>query len=136
MAKLKVMATGTFDLLHPGHIDFLKRAKREGDYFIVVIARDETVEQEKGKTPSWDQEKRKAEIEHLGIADKVVIGNPGDKLKIVEEEKPDIICLGYDQEYDEDKMKKVLAKRGVTVEIKRMKAYLPEKYKTTLLRKD
>ena len=132
----KVMATGVFDLLHPGHIDFLKQAKSEGDYLIVVIARDDTVEQEKGKTPSWDQEKRKSEIEHLGITDKVVIGNPGDKLKIVEEEKQDIICLGYDQEYDEDKMKEALTKRGVSVTIKRMNAYLPEKYKTTLLRKD
>jgi len=47
----KVMAAGTFDLLHPGHIDFLKQAKKEGDYLIIVIATDETSGHDKGKPP-------------------------------------------------------------------------------------
>jgi len=131
----KVMAAGTFDLLHPGHIDFLKQAKKEGDYLIIVVATDETSGHDKGKPPIWNQEKRKQGIENLNIADKVVIGNPGDKLKIVEQEKPDIICLGYDQEYNPAKMSEDLKKRGISVEIKRMKPFHPEKYKTSLLRK-
>ena len=130
----KVMATGTFDLLHPGHINYLQQAKSQGDVLIVVVARDETVQQEKGESPVWNQEKRKQELEKLNIADKVVIGNPGNKLKIVEEEKPDILCLGYDQEYDPEKLQDALAKMGVQLEIKRMKAFQPEKYKTTLLK--
>ena len=130
----KVMATGTFDLLHPGHINYLQQAKAEGEVLIVVVARDETVQQEKGESPVWNQEKRKQELEKLNIADKVVIGNPGNKLKIVEEEKPDILCLGYDQEYDPEKLQDAIARMGVQLEIKRMKAFQPEKYKTTLLK--
>lgn len=130
----KVMATGTFDFLHPGHVNYLEQAKKEGDYLVVVVAKNTTVEKEKGQPPVWSEEKRKQEIEKLNIADKVLIGNPDDKLKIVETEKPDIICLGYDQEYDPEKIKEELKKRGLKVEIKRMKPFHPEKYKTTLLR--
>ena len=130
----KVMATGTFDFLHPGHVNYLEQAKKEGDYLVVVVAKNTTVEKEKGQPPVWSEEKRKQEIEKLNIADKVLIGNPDDKLKIVETEKPDIICLGYDQDYDPEKIKAELEKRGLKVEIKRMKPFHPEKYKTTLLR--
>lgn len=130
----KVMATGTFDLLHKGHLNYLEQCKKQGDELIVVIATDKTVEKEKGELPHWNQEKRKQELEKTGLADTVSIGNEGDKLKIVEQESPDIICLGYDQEYNEEKIKTTLKERGITVEIKRMQSFHPEKYKTTILK--
>ena len=42
---------GTFDLVHAGHVSYLEQAKKYGDYLIVVVARDETVEEEKGTKP-------------------------------------------------------------------------------------
>jgi len=50
MKKLvKVLAFGTFDILHPGHEFYLKEAKKHGDILDVVVARDSTVEKIKGK---------------------------------------------------------------------------------------
>ena len=40
----KVMCSGTFDGLHPGHFNFFKQAKSKGDYLTVIVARDENVE--------------------------------------------------------------------------------------------
>ena len=54
---IKVMATGTFDLLHMGHIYFLKEAKKLGDKLIVIVARDSTVRKMKHE-PVTPQEMR------------------------------------------------------------------------------
>jgi len=129
----KVMCTGTFDILHPGHLNYFQQAKQQGDYLIVVVATDKSVEQEKGKLPRNTAEKRREEVEKVDIVDKAVVGNEGDKLLIVEQEKPDVIVLGYDQNMDEEKLKAALAQRGLTPKIIRANAYMPEKYKSSLI---
>jgi len=126
-----IMCFGTFDVLHPGHLDYFRQAKEYGDYLIVVIARDSSVEQEKGKPPRHTAEERRAEV--AKVVDKAIIGNEGNRLNIVEEVKPDVIVLGYDQKVDEEKIKEKLAKRGVHPKIVRAKAFQPEKYKSSLL---
>ena len=82
----------------------------------------------------FNEQERLARIALEPLVDKAVLGNEGDKLKIVEQEKPDIICLGYDQKADETKLKETLAQRGLTPKIIRARAYHPEKYKSSLLR--
>lgn len=99
----KVLAGGTFNMLHPGHIWFLKKAKSLGDFLIVVVANDKTVL--KKKTLLRPQGKRKKALEKLGIADNVVIGDERDFLKVVREERPGIIALGYDQKFESEKLK-------------------------------
>ena len=126
------MCTGTFDVLHQGHSDYFRQAKEYGDYLIVIIATDSSVEKEKGK-PKHTAEERRAKVAELDIVDEAIIGNEGDKLKIVEQEKPDVIVLGYDQRVDEEKIKDTLAEKGLTPKIIRAKPYYPEKYKSSLL---
>ncbi len=128
----KVMCTGTFDILHNGHLDYFRQAKQHGDYLIVVVARDSSVIKEKGK-PKHTEQERLAPVKKVKIVDKAILGNEGDKLKIVEQEKPDVICLGYDQKVDEEKLRETLAKRGLNPTIVRVKEYYPEKYKSSLL---
>lgn len=89
----KVLVGGCFNSIHPGHIYFLKKSKEIGDYLIVVIANDI----HNKKPYAVPQENRKASLEKMGIADKVVIGNEKDFSAVVRKEKPDIIALGYDQ---------------------------------------
>jgi len=127
----KVMCMGTFDILHPGHLDYFRQAKEHGDYLVVVVARDSSVIQEKGKPPLFGEPQRLGHVKEQSIVDKAVLGNEGDKLRIVEEEKPDVICLGYDQKVDEEKLKQELAKRGLKPKIVRAKAYFPEKFKSS-----
>jgi len=131
----KVMCFGTFDILHKGHDFYLREAKKLGDYLVVVVALDATVAEVKHRSPTNNQETRLKNLQELKIADKVILGNPGDKLKVVEDEKPDIICFGYDQKaFTENAMEK-LQQRGINVEVVRLKSHHPDKYKSSLLKK-
>ncbi len=131
----KVMCFGTFDILHKGHEYYLREAKKLGDYLVVVVALDNTVAAVKGGLPVHSQETRLKNLQQLGIADKVVLGSSADRLKRIDEEKPDFICLGYDQRTFTEDLGEKLRQRGLDVEIVRIPPYHPEKYKSSLLRK-
>ena len=131
----KVMAFGTFDLFHKGHENYLKQAKKQGDFLIVIVARDQNVELIKGVKPTHDENERVLRVEKSGIAEKVVLGSKKNKLWIIIEEKPEILCLGYDQEVDEKELKEKLLKDGLNCEIKRMKGYHCYKYKSSIIKK-
>lgn len=60
----KVMAFGTFDLFHPGHVFYLSEAERYGDDLIVVIARDNRVEKLKGRRPKDDEQTRQKNVNY------------------------------------------------------------------------
>ena len=94
----KILLAGTFDILHPGHLNLLRQAKELGDFLIVVIARDENVLKAKGRKPYFDEDQRRLNLEKLNLADKVVLGDTQDKFKVLREEKPRRIALGYDQQ--------------------------------------
>ncbi len=131
----KVMVTGTFDFVHKGHEYFLKAAKKHGDYLVVLIARDRTVKNVKGAKPMFDEKKRKEAVEKLGIANKVILGNVGDKYAGIEKENPAIICLGYDQRFFTDKLELELKKRKINAKIVRLRAFKPSTYKSSKLKK-
>jgi FAD synthetase len=119
---VKVMATGTFDLLHPGHIYYLKEAKKLGDTLAVVVATDATVRKLKHE-PVNPEEIRLNLIKELKIVDKAYLGHEDDMYEIVEEIKPDIIALGFDQIHDENKIKSELKKRKINAKIVRLSEF-------------
>ena len=126
----KVMVFGTFDILHPGHLHMLKEAKEHGDFLVVIIARDQTVSTLKGKKPQHDEVARVKNLEALNIADEVRLGSLGDKYKVIREEKPDIIALGYDQKFFTEQLTTVVGKETPVI---RLAAYMPEIYKSSKL---
>ncbi|MDD5178483.1 MAG: FAD synthase [Candidatus Nanoarchaeia archaeon] len=131
----KVLVFGTYDIFHPGHEFFLKKAKSYGDKLIVVIARDSTVNKLKGEKPKNSEKKRHSKIKLLSYVDKVYLGYKRDKYKIIEKIKPDIICLGYDQSSFNKNLKKILKERGLSPKIIKIKeSYKPHKYKSSILR--
>ena len=119
---VKVMATGTFDLLHLGHIYYLKEAKKLGDKLAVVVATDITVRRLKHE-PVNPEEIRLDLIKQLKIVDEAYLGHEDDMYEIVEEIKPDIIALGFDQLHDEKKIESELKKRKIKAKIVRLKQY-------------
>ncbi len=127
----KVMAFGTFDLLHPGHVHFLSQAKKHGDYLVVVIARDETVMRVKGRTSVYGEQDRQKNVLALNIADKVILGNLGDKFQVIRDEAPDVIVLGYDQKSIVENLEE---KVGKNIKIVRLGSLRPEIYKSSKLR--
>ena len=68
----KVITYGTYDLLHHGHINLLKRAKSMGDYLIVVLSSDEFNLNEKNKVCYFNYSKRKALLESIRYVDLVI----------------------------------------------------------------
>jgi len=120
MSKTRVMAGGTFDLLHLGHLHYLQEAKELGDELVVVIACDKTVREHKHE-PLMDEEVRREMVGALKPVDKAIVGSEEDKFDTVEEVDPDIIALGYDQRHAEEKLKEDLRVRGMDdIEVKRL----------------
>ena len=134
--KIRVLAFGTFDLLHPGHISFLKQAKKLGDFLTVVIARDSTIKRYKKITPIHSESKRIKNIKDLKIADQVILGQHDLKKKydIILKLKPDIIALGYDQKFFIKDLPKAIKKLKKSCRNIRLKPYKPEKYKSSIYR--
>ena len=128
----KVMAFGTFDIFHKGHENFLEQARQCGDCLIVVVARDKTVAEVKGNLPQNNEQARLKTVVKSGLADKMVLGNLKDKYKIIEKFKPDVICLGYDQQaFTESLEEKLKEYNLLNTKIVRLKSYCPEKYKSS-----
>lgn len=129
-----VMAFGTFDVFHAGHEYFLKQAKTLGDELIVVVAKDSTVKNVKGEYPHHDERERMQKVKNSEIADKVVLGNDGDKYKVIKKYKPHIIALGYDQFVFTYKLNKMIIDESMDTEIIRLGAYEPDIYKSSLIK--
>ncbi len=68
----RVITYGTFDLLHYGHINLLRRAKELGDYLVVALSTDEFNEKEKGKRTYFSYEQRKRMLEAIRYVDLVI----------------------------------------------------------------
>ncbi|MFC1648026.1 adenylyltransferase/cytidyltransferase family protein [Nanoarchaeota archaeon] len=132
----KVMVTGTFDVLHDGHRDMFKQAKAFADSLIVVVARDATVEVVKGKKPLHNEKKRLKDVQAEPLVDKAVLGDLDDKYKAIELEKPDLICLGYDQLAFTDLLEEELLRRDLDIVVRRLKPYMPEKYKSSKIKEN
>jgi len=133
MKNKKIMCFGTFDLIHLGHLDYFKQAKKYGDYLFVVIARDKTKQDQEKETVFTELERLEL-IKNLQIVDEVVLGNQGNHYKIIEEKKPDVICLGYDHPIGENELQENLLSLRLYPEIKRMQPYHEEKNKSTKIK--
>ncbi len=127
----KVMVFGTFDILHPGHINFLNQARKYGDFLIVSLARDQIVRKIKGRKPLHSEQDRKISLRAIKFVDKVVLGSKSDYLGHIVKEKPDVIALGYDQKEFTEGLKRKLIRRGLEkVRIVRLKVYKKKIYKS------
>lgn len=132
--KIKVMTFGTFDIFHKGHRSFLKQAKKYGNHLIIVVARDRTVWKVKGKFPENNEGDRAESVKKSGLADKVILGGLGNKYAVIKKNKPDVICLGYDQRAFVEELKNRLFSFGLkNVKIARLKSYKPRIYKSSKL---
>ena len=129
-----VMCFGSFDVLHPGHLFYLREAKKFGDTLIVVIARELTIKKIKGKEPKYNERERIEHVRDIQYVDKAVLGYEADPYEIIEEINPDIICLGYDQDSFSENLREKLKKRGMNPKIYRLGSYRAHVYKSSKLK--
>lgn len=93
----KVITYGTFDLLHYGHINLLRRAKALGDYLIVALSTDEFNQNEKNKNCYFSYEQRKQLLESIRYVDLVIPEeNWEQKILDIKEFKVDTFVIGDD----------------------------------------
>lgn len=123
----KVLVAGTWDIVHPGHIALLNKAKEIG-YVVAVVARDSTVERIKGKKPVIPEDQRLMVIKNLKQVDEAVLGHEGeDLIGIVLNIKPDVILLGPNQPISEDEIRKRLDQEGLKhIEVIRLRELYKE----------
>ncbi|MFH0818755.1 MAG: adenylyltransferase/cytidyltransferase family protein [Patescibacteria group bacterium] len=123
----KIMVFGVFDKLHEGHLNFLRQAKKHGDYLMAVIARDQNVLQAKKRLPRETELTRLKNIQQLKMVNQAILGYKyyKNRSKIVSKFNPQIICLGYDQA--------ILKLKNKNIQIIHLKPYKAKKYKSSLM---
>jgi len=135
---MRVMAFGTFDNLHPGHLSYFSQAGKFGDELIVIVARDKNVLAIKKRLPQENEQVRRRKVNQalreIEIEGKAVLGNLKNRWLVLKNYRPEIICLGYDQKVNFPQLKSEIAKFRLFCKIKRLKAYRPEKYKSSYCR--
>ncbi len=119
-----VLASGTFDLLHMGHVKYLEEAKKAGGEnakLIVIVARDKTVEKRKGAKPVVPEDHRRALVEALKVVDEAILGFEDFNMeKVVEKIRPDIIAVGHDQESIIRQVKEVIARKELRIKVSKI----------------
>jgi len=124
MKKTIVLASGTFDLLHFGHVKYLEEAKKAGGEnarLIVIVARDKTVENRKGTKPIMPENQRRALVESLEVVDEAILGYEDfDIERVIEKIKPNIIAVGHDQSGIEKAVRSHVNEKGLDVQIVRI----------------
>ncbi len=126
-----VLVFGTFDVLHPGHLFVLSKAAEYGRV-TVIVARDKNVKRIKGKEPVEKEQERLEAIRRKFPDATVTLGDRDDFLEPLRSIRPDIIVLGYDQKLPPGVFEVDLA----PAEVVRLTAHQPERFKSTLLRKE
>jgi len=95
--KAVVFTNGCFDLLHPGHVDYLEEARAQGDLLIVGLNSDASVRRIKGEgRPVMGLDDRAAVLAGLAAVDAVVIFDEDDPRNLIKALMPDVLVKGED----------------------------------------
>lgn len=116
----RVVAQGTFDLLHPGHVHYLREAAAMGEQLHVIVARSANVTHKPGPIVPGPQ--RVEMVESLDPVDHARLGHPDDIFVPIEEIEPSVIALGHDQHHEAESIEAELAERGIDCTVQRASA--------------
>ena len=113
----RAVAQGTFDLLHPGHVHYLREAAGMAEELHVIVARGDNVTH---KDPPVVPDRQRVEmVDALEPVDDARLGHPEDYFVPIADIDPSVIVLGHDQHHDEEAIAAALADRGLDCEVVR-----------------
>jgi len=97
-----VFTNGCFDILHAGHVDYLQKARRQGDFLVLGLNDDLSIRSIKGPSRPINNEQQRARVlAALGCVDAVVLFGEDTPLSLITELCPDVLVKGADWEEDE-----------------------------------
>ncbi len=111
-----VFTNGCFDIIHPGHVDYLERARSMGSCLVVGLNSDSSVRRLKGPLrPVNDQRSRARVLAALACVDFVMIFNEDTPLELIKKVRPDVLVKGGDWSVDRIVGRDVVEEAGGTV---------------------
>ncbi|HHQ44733.1 MAG TPA: FAD synthase [Candidatus Altiarchaeales archaeon] len=125
-----VAATGVFEIIHPGHLLYLEESRRLGDQLVVILATDKTVKKVKGRD-CVPQEHRRHVLKALRIVDDVVVGGDEDRLNTLRKVDPDVLTVGFDQEYDIQKLQEEIREAGLKAKVVKIEKHWEGRYNSS-----
>ena len=121
MTVRRVVATGTFDILHPGHLYYLTESRKLGDELWVIVACDENVKHK--PRPILPEAQRLEMVAALRPVDHAILGDHTDMFRPIEEIRPAVITIGFNQYFDEENLRRQLAGRNLPADVVRIGKY-------------
>ncbi|MFA4860260.1 adenylyltransferase/cytidyltransferase family protein [Methanoregula sp.] len=121
MSVRRVVATGTFDILHPGHVYYLEESRKLGDELFVIVARDANVKHK--PCPIIPEDQRLEMVAALKPVDHAMLGDKTDMFRPIREIQPDVITVGFNQRFSEENLASQLAERGLPARVVRIGKY-------------
>lgn len=118
MRGRRVVATGTFDILHPGHLFYLEESRKLGDELFVIVARDVNVKHK--PHPIVPEDQRLQMVAALKPVDHAMLGDETDMFLPIVTIQPGVITIGFNQMFDEEKLRIQLADRNLPAKIVRI----------------
>ncbi|AEH36040.1 adenylyltransferase/cytidyltransferase family protein [Halopiger xanaduensis] len=120
----RVVAQGTFDILHPGHVHYLEEAAAAGDELHVIVARADNIAHK--PDPVMPDAQRRDTVAALEAVDYARLGHPEDFSVPIEAIDPDVLVLGHDQHHDERDVSAMLAEWGIDCRVERASGLDPD----------
>lgn len=120
-----VLLGGSFDVIHPGHVETLQQAKALGDILVVSVTRDTIFEKTKRRVAFHNEELRRKLVLAIRYVDAAVLGSEADPYGSLSLE-PDTVALGYDQQSMEQSIVTEIAKRGLDTKVVMLKSSTPD----------
>ncbi len=132
-----VLTFGTFDYIHPGHISYLHQARNYWDALVTIISLDKTVKTIKWDIPDHSADDRLLWIQQIGIQNHTVQLWSGENVyQCLHDRKPDVICLGYDQNSFDAWIIKYCSRSNLNLPIIiRLDSYKEDVYKSSIIKK-
>lgn len=129
-----VLLFGTFDILHTGHLNVFKQARKLGDRVVVIVARDVNVKKIKGRAPINSEKERAELLRHITLIDQVIMGAKSNVYALIKKIKPQVIALGYDQNAYVDKLQEKLLEFKLHPKIVRLKPHNVQSKKSSKIK--
>lgn len=132
----KVLVFGDFDILHPGHLHFLRRASRGTSLLVVAVTRAAVVKKLKKRLPLHSDRERLAAIRRIPYVTQAILGDKTLRsFKVIQRIRPSLICIGYDQNALANEIRSYCLAARLHIPMRTISAHRPDIYKSSAIRK-